>query len=88
MKRIITLFALVAFTGSAFAADVIELKRNVKFNHKIHQGHAKCVECHGDKPGKIEGFGKSWAHDSDNGCKKCHAKQAKNPTPGCKDCHK
>jgi hypothetical protein len=87
-KAIVALIAMVAFAGTAFGADVIEMKKNVKFNHKAHQGKAKCAECHGDKAGKIEGFGKAWAHDNDKGCKKCHAKQAKNPAPGCKDCHK
>lgn len=87
-RRIIIMLALAAFTGTAFAADVIEMKKNVKFNHKGHQAKTTCADCHGDKPGKIEGFGKGWAHDNDKGCKKCHAKQAKNPAPGCKDCHK
>lgn len=84
MKTIVTLFAVVAFAGTAFGADVIELKKGVKFNHKAHQGLAKCDKCHGAKPGKIEGFGKEWAHKN---CKGCHAEMKKGPT-SCKECHK
>lgn len=87
MKRmLIATFALAAFTGTAFAADVIELKRGVKFNHKAHQEALKsCTKCHAtDAGGKIEGFGKEFAH---NTCKGCHAAGGKGPT-SCKDCHK
>lgn len=85
MKTVITLLALVAFTGSAFAADVMEFKRGVKFNHKAHQESVKdCTKCHAKAAGgKIEGFGKEFAHAT---CKGCHA-AGKGPT-GCKDCHK
>ena len=84
-KVIITLLALAAFTGNAFAADVIELKRGVKFNHKAHQELLKdCTKCHATAAGgKIEGFGKDFAHKT---CKGCHA-SGKGPT-ACKDCHK
>lgn len=84
-NRIIVMFAITAFTGTAFAADVIELKRGVKFNHKAHQELLKdCTKCH-SKPegGKIEGFGKEFAH---NTCKGCHS-AGKGPT-SCKECHK
>lgn len=83
--RIITLFALAAFTGSAFAADVIEMKRGVKFDHKAHSEALKeCTKCHTKaEGGKIEGFGKDYGH---NTCKGCHS-ATKGPT-GCKDCHK
>jgi len=84
-KVIITMLALAAFTGSAVAADVIELKRGVKFNHKAHQETLKdCTKCHASATGgKIEGFGKDLAHKT---CKGCHS-ASKGPT-ACKECHK
>lgn len=86
MKKIaVSLIALVAFAGTAFAADVIEFKKGVKFNHKSHQEALKdCKKCHEKGPGKIEGFGKDFAHKT---CKACHAEMKKGPT-SCKDCHK
>lgn len=83
--RIFAMLALAAFTSSAFAADVIEMKRGVKFNHKTHQELLKdCTKCHSTAAGgKIEGFGKDFAHQA---CKGCHA-AGKGPT-SCKECHK
>jgi len=85
-KTVIALFALAAFAGTAFAADVIELKKGVKFNHKAHQESLKdCTKCHAAATGgKIEGFGKDFAHKT---CKGCHAEGKKGPT-SCKECHK
>ena len=87
-KVIIAMAAVVAFAGSVFAADVIELKAsmgNVTFNHKKHQELLKdCKACHEKGPGKIEGFGKDMAHKT---CKGCHVEKKQGPT-GCKDCHK
>ncbi|MDD2309408.1 MAG: cytochrome c3 family protein [Desulfuromonadaceae bacterium] len=87
MKKIIVVLSLVAFAGSAFAADVIEMKRGVKFNHKAHQANVSggCKVCHEKGPGKIEGFGKDLAHGK--ACKACHVEMKKGPT-SCKDCHK
>lgn len=87
MKTIVALFAVVAFAGTAFGADVIEMKKNVKFNHKAHSEALKdCAKCHKDaKGGKIEGFGKELAHGA--ACKGCHADMKKGPT-SCKECHK
>lgn len=86
-KSIVALFAVVAFAGTAFGADVIEMKKGVKFNHKAHGEALKdCTKCHKDaKGGKIEGFGKELAHGK--GCKGCHADMKKGPT-SCKECHK
>jgi DnaJ-class molecular chaperone len=85
MKKVIVLISLVAFAGTAIAADVMELKRGVKFNHKAHQEMLKdCKKCHEKGPGKIEGFGKDFAHKT---CKGCHTEGKKGPT-ACKDCHK
>lgn len=84
-KTVIAMFALVAFSGTAFAADVIEMKRGIKFPHKKHQEMLKdCKKCHEKGPGKIAGFGKDWAHKT---CKGCHIDMKKGPT-GCNDCHK
>jgi hypothetical protein len=86
MKTIVALFAVVAFAGTAFGADVIEMKKGVKFNHKTHQANVgDCKKCHEKGPGKIEGFGKELAHAK--GCKGCHADMKKGPT-SCKECHK
>ena len=88
MKRIvIAMFAVTVFAGSAFAADVIEMKRKVTFNHKAHAEALKdCTKCHASaEGGKIEGFGKELAHAK--GCKGCHVEMKKGPTM-CKECHK
>jgi len=86
MKKILVVIALMDFTGSALAADVMQFKRDVKFNHKTHSDSLKdCTRCHAKADGgKIEGFGKDIAHKS---CKGCHAEMNKGPT-ACKDCHK
>jgi len=86
-KVIVALITVVAFAGTAFSADVLELKRGVKFNHKAHQEKlgGDCTKCHATKAGgKIEGFGKEFAHKT---CKGCHADMKKGPS-ACKDCHK
>lgn len=85
-KTVIALFALAAFAGTAFAADVIELKKGVTFKHKAHQEALKdCTKCHATVAGgKIEGFGKEFAHKT---CKGCHSEGKKGPT-SCKECHK
>lgn len=85
-KTVIALFALAAFAGTAFAADVIELKKGVTFKHKAHMEAVKdCTKCHANAAGgKIEGFGKDFAHKT---CKGCHTDMKKGPT-SCKDCHK
>ena len=86
MKKIMVALCLVAFAGSAFAADSITMKKGVVFNHKAHSEALKdCTKCHKDAAGgKIEGFGKDWAHKS---CKGCHTDMKKGPT-ACKECHK
>jgi len=82
----VALLAVVAFAGTAFAGDIIEMKKDVKFNHKAHQAAVgDCKKCHEKGPGKIEGFGKDLAHKA--GCKDCHVTGKKGPT-SCKDCHK
>ena len=85
-KTIIAVLALVALTGTAFAGDVMEFKKGVKFNHKAHQEALKdCTKCHSTTAGgKIEGFGKEFAHKT---CKGCHTEMKKGPT-SCKECHK
>lgn len=86
MKKIMVIIALAAFASTAFAADVMQFKRGVKFNHKGHMDTLKdCTKCHIKADGgKIEGFGKEFAHKT---CKGCHAEMKKGPN-ACKDCHK
>ena len=83
----VTLLAVVAFAGTAFAGDIIEMKKDVKFNHKAHVALVPdCTKCHtAVAGGKIEGFGKDFAHGKS--CKGCHVEMKKGPT-SCKDCHK
>lgn len=85
-KTIIAAVVATFFAGSAFAADVMDLKKGVSFNHKAHAEALKdCKKCHGSETGgKIEGFGKDLAHKK--GCKDCHTEMKKGPT-NCKGCH-
>ena len=89
MKKIaIAIIAAIAFAGTAFAADVIDLPAkngNISFPHKKHQDALKdCKACHEKAPGKIEGFGKDAAHKL---CKGCHETKKAGPTK-CGECHK
>ena len=89
MKKIIAALALTIFAaGTAMAADTITLPAkngNVTFNHKMHQDTLKdCKICHEKGPGKIEGFGKDFAHKT---CKGCHEEKKAGPTK-CGECHK
>lgn len=85
-KMLAAVLAVTVFAGSAFAADVIEMKKNVTFNHKPHAESLKdCTKCHETATGgKIAGFGKDFAHKT---CKGCHSDMNKGPTK-CADCHK
>ena len=87
-KSVIAILAIVAFAGTSFAADVMEFPASmgkVTFPHKMHQEMLKsCKKCHEKGPGKIEGFGKDWAHKT---CKGCHSEMKKGPT-SCSGCHK
>ena len=84
------MLALFAISGTAIAADTLELKKGVKFNHATHQSTlGDCMKCH-DKMGKIEGFGREFAHDKANpkGCQGCHTEMKKGPVSPCNACHK
>jgi len=85
-KIIIAVMAVAVFSGAAFAADVMEFKKGVSFNHKAHGEALKdCTKCHEKaEGGKIVGFGKDFAHKK--GCKDCHTELKKGPT-NCKGCH-
>lgn len=86
-KTIIALFALVAFAGTAFAADNYEYKGGsfgkVSFPHKAHM-KLGCAKCHEGTPKKVD-INKDVAHNKL--CVKCHKEMAKGPQ-NCKDCHK
>lgn len=90
MKKIIAAVALTLICAAAAMAagpETISLPAKmgtVTFSHKAHQEKLKdCKICHEKGPGKIEGFGKDWAHKT---CKGCHAE--KNGPTKCGDCHK
>jgi hypothetical protein len=84
-KMMLALLAVTIFAGSAFATDVIEMKKGVTFKHKAHAEVLKeCTKCHEKaEGGKITGFGKDSAHKK---CKECHSEMKKGPTT-CKGCH-
>lgn len=91
MKKILAAVTLSLFcTGVAVAAGPATItlpakNGNVTFNHQKHQEMLKnCKICHENGPGKIEGFGKDWAHKT---CKGCHADKGAGPT-NCSGCHK
>lgn len=85
-KIIIAVLTATVFAGTAFAADVITMKKDVSFKHKAHAEAIKdCTKCHAKaEGGKIEGFGKDSAHKK--ACKDCHTEMKKGPT-NCKGCH-
>lgn len=85
-KMIVAVLAVTVFAVPAFAADVIEMKKGVTFNHKAHGDALKdCTKCHEKaEGGKIAGFGKDLAHKK--ACKDCHTELKKGPT-NCKGCH-
>lgn len=82
---------LMVLSSISFAAspETIELPASmgkITFHHRQHQDRLKdCTMCHSTQDGgKIEGFGKDFAHKT---CKGCHQGMNKGPT-SCKDCHK
>jgi len=85
-KMIVAVLVVSAFAASAFAADVMEMKKGVSFNHKAHAEALKdCKKCHEKaEGGKIADFGKELAHKK--ACKDCHSEMKKGPT-SCKGCH-
>jgi hypothetical protein len=93
-----TLALLLCVQSGALAADVVEFKNGMTFNHKLHQTErvGKCFVCHDNvsvskdgktvtttNPGKISGFGKEWAHKY---CTDCHDLFGEGPVT-CTDCH-
>ena len=81
-----TILFILLFTGtSAIAADIVEFKNGVVFNHLSHKTDKAglCSACHEGEPGKIPGFGKEWAHKN---CIECHDIFEKGPTK-CDGCH-
>jgi len=84
-KMLAAVLTVTVFAGSAFAADVIVMKKDVTFNHKRHAEALKdCTKCHENAAGgKIAGFGKDFAHKT---CKGCHTEMKNGPTK-CAECH-
>ncbi|KAB0665459.1 cytochrome c3 family protein [Oryzomonas japonica] len=77
--------AVALLAGTACAApEIIPMKNGVTFRHKAHMlATHTCRPCHEAGPGKIEGFGKEWAHKN---CKGCHGEQNAGPYH-CAGCH-
>jgi len=89
MEKVITAVALIMFSATvALAGDTMTFQTKmgeVTFPHKKHQEMLKgCTVCHLKGPGKIEGFGKEFAHKT---CKGCHADSDAGPIK-CSECHK
>lgn len=86
MKNMIVI-VLALFSSNLFAADVLTLKHGVEFNHKSHQTEkvGSCTVCHGEHVGKINGFGKEWAHKN---CINCHKLHNEGRPANCGGCHK
>jgi len=89
MEKVIAAVALIMLGATmALAADTMTFQTkngDVTFPHKKHQEMLKgCTICHPKEPGKIEGFGKEFAHKT---CKGCHADESVGPTK-CSECHK
>jgi cytochrome c553 len=85
MKKLLIILLLVS--TSAFAGEIIALRKGVSFDHDKHQTEwvGICGVCHGQQQqiGKIENFGKQWAHKN---CIDCHDLYKEGPT-GCNGCH-
>lgn len=83
MKKLLTLLLLLS--TSAFAGEIIAMRKGVDFDHERHKTEwvGKCDICHGDQTGKIDNFGKRWAHRN---CIDCHDLFKAGPT-SCGGCH-
>jgi hypothetical protein len=86
MKKMFAI-VLVLFASNIFAADVLIFKHGVEFDHKGHQTQkvGNCIACHEVTVGKIDGFGKEWAHKN---CIICHNLLGEGRNTNCGVCHK
>lgn len=86
MKNMIVVMLILSASASS-AADVLMLKHGVEFNHKGHQTEKVgiCTVCHEEQVGKINGFGKEWAHKN---CINCHNLHNEGRPVNCAGCHK
>ena len=85
MKMLVVVLGLLAANSSA--DDILLLKHGVEFNHKLHQTEKVgiCSVCHEESVGKIDGFGKEWAHRR---CINCHDLHNEGRPANCGGCHK
>ena len=85
MKKLVIILLLLA--SYSFAGDILMLKHGVEFDHKGHQTEkvGMCTVCHDERIGKIEGFGKEWAHKH---CISCHNLYNEGRPANCGGCHK
>lgn len=86
MKRMIVI-VLALFAATSFSADILMFKHGVEFDHKGHQTEkvGTCTICHEEQIGKINGFGKEWAHKH---CINCHNLHNEGRPANCGGCHK
>jgi predicted CXXCH cytochrome family protein len=93
-KLVVALAAVLACTGGVLAADIKDRMEfpasqgTVVFYHNNHINEVKgnCTACHEKAPGKIEGFGKEFAHKLCIGCHEPHDGMPEGPTK-CNGCH-
>lgn len=74
---------VIDYQYNSSGASVIDMKSGVKFTHENHQKKYRCSYCHANASGRIEGFGKDWAH---NKCEGCHKRISIDIS--CRICHK
>jgi len=86
MNSIVVIVAAL-FVAVSFSPDIIKFKHGVEFDHKGHQTEkvGSCTVCHGKHIGKIDGFGKEWAHTY---CIDCHKLHNEGRPANCAGCHK
>jgi hypothetical protein len=94
MKRVLVVAAMLA--ASVVSAEEIRDRMEfhndngvVVFYHNNHANEVKgeCKVCHGKAPGRIEGFGKEYAHKNCIPCHDGHDGMPEGPTR-CEGCHK
>lgn len=87
MKMMMSSIILILVASNSFAADILIFKHGVLFDHKGHQSErvGVCTVCHNEPVGKIDGFGKEWAHKN---CINCHILLNKGLPDNCGGCHR
>lgn len=78
---------LALWASDIIATDILTFRLGVEFDHKAHQTEkvAICTVCHEERIGKIDGFGKEWAHRI---CINCHDLRNGGRPTLCSVCHR